>query len=117
MSVTVSRETCSRPRRLGRLASNRIETCRVRDPLRMHRVGLVQALHHRGFSTQLSHPRDSYRWPRRRLQGAWIGQPGPMAYMYILECSDRTPYVGSARNLEHRLAQHGDPSTRERDCR
>jgi putative endonuclease len=31
-----------------------------------------------------------------------------MAYMYILECSDRTLYVGSTRDLEHRLAQHGD---------
>lgn len=31
-----------------------------------------------------------------------------MPYMYILECSDRTLYVGSARNLEHRLAQHAD---------
>ncbi|MFE7845554.1 GIY-YIG nuclease family protein [Microbacterium sp. NPDC057407] len=31
-----------------------------------------------------------------------------MAYMYILECSDRSLYVGSPRNLEHRLAQHGD---------
>lgn len=31
-----------------------------------------------------------------------------MAYMYILECSDRSLYVGSTRNLEHRLAQHGD---------
>jgi putative endonuclease len=31
-----------------------------------------------------------------------------MAYMYILECSDRSLYVGSTRDLEHRLAQHGD---------
>ncbi|MBD8023031.1 GIY-YIG nuclease family protein [Microbacterium gallinarum] len=31
-----------------------------------------------------------------------------MAYMYILECSDRTLYVGSTRDLEHRLAQHGE---------
>ena len=31
-----------------------------------------------------------------------------MAYMYILECSDRTLYVGSTRNLEYRLAQHGN---------
>ncbi|KRB36997.1 GIY-YIG nuclease family protein [Microbacterium sp. Root180] len=31
-----------------------------------------------------------------------------MPYMYILECSDRSLYVGSTRNLEHRLAQHGD---------
>jgi len=29
-----------------------------------------------------------------------------MAYMYILECSDRTLYVGSTRDLEYRLAQH-----------
>ena len=29
-----------------------------------------------------------------------------MAYMYILECSDRTLYVGSTRNLEARLWQH-----------
>ncbi|WP_426322786.1 GIY-YIG nuclease family protein [Microbacterium sp. E-13] len=29
-----------------------------------------------------------------------------MAYMYILECSDRTLYVGSTHFLEHRLAQH-----------
>ena len=26
--------------------------------------------------------------------------------MYILECSDRSLYVGSTRNLEYRLAQH-----------
>ena len=32
----------------------------------------------------------------------------PMPYMYILECADRSLYVGSARNLEHRLAQHSD---------
>ena len=31
-----------------------------------------------------------------------------MPYMYILECSDRSLYVGSTRDLEHRLAQHGD---------
>lgn len=31
-----------------------------------------------------------------------------MPYMYILECADRTLYVGSTRNLEHRLAQHSD---------
>jgi len=29
-----------------------------------------------------------------------------MAHMYILECRDGTPYVGSTRNLEHRLQQH-----------
>ncbi|MDW4574373.1 GIY-YIG nuclease family protein [Microbacterium sp. M3] len=29
-----------------------------------------------------------------------------MAYMYILECSDRSLYVGSTLNLEYRLAQH-----------
>lgn len=26
--------------------------------------------------------------------------------MYILECADRSLYVGSTRNLDHRLAQH-----------
>ena len=31
-----------------------------------------------------------------------------MAYMYMLECADRSLYVGSTRNLEHRLAQHGE---------
>ena len=31
-----------------------------------------------------------------------------MAYMYILECADRSLYVGSTRDLERRLAQHGD---------
>ena len=29
-----------------------------------------------------------------------------MGYMYILECSDRSLYVGSTRNLELRLRQH-----------
>ncbi|OYO08720.1 putative endonuclease [Propionibacteriaceae bacterium ES.041] len=29
-----------------------------------------------------------------------------MAWVYILECSDGTYYVGSCRNLEHRLAAH-----------
>ncbi|MEZ3160652.1 GIY-YIG nuclease family protein [Microbacterium sp. BWT-B31] len=29
-----------------------------------------------------------------------------MGYMYILECADRSLYVGSTRDLEHRLAQH-----------
>src|SRR6478609_2835226 len=29
-----------------------------------------------------------------------------MAYMYILECSDRSLYVGSTINLEARLWQH-----------
>jgi putative endonuclease len=38
----------------------------------------------------------------------WAVNHGPMPYMYILECSDRSLYVGSTRNLEHRLAQHGD---------
>lgn len=28
--------------------------------------------------------------------------------MYILECSDRSLYVGSTRDLERRLAQHGE---------
>lgn len=31
-----------------------------------------------------------------------------MPYMYILECADGSLYVGSTRNLEHRLAQHND---------
>ncbi|GJQ63411.1 MAG: hypothetical protein SCALA702_24640 [Melioribacteraceae bacterium] len=29
-----------------------------------------------------------------------------MAYMYILECSDKSFYTGSTINLEKRLAQH-----------
>ena len=29
-----------------------------------------------------------------------------MAYMYILECADGSFYVGSTRNLEHRLWLH-----------
>ncbi|QKJ20987.1 GIY-YIG nuclease family protein [Microbacterium hominis] len=29
-----------------------------------------------------------------------------MAFMYILECADRSLYVGSTVNLEHRLFQH-----------
>ncbi len=29
-----------------------------------------------------------------------------MAWMYILECADGSYYVGSTRNLEHRMAQH-----------
>ena len=29
-----------------------------------------------------------------------------MPYMYILECSDRSTYVGSTRNIEIPLAQH-----------
>jgi len=29
-----------------------------------------------------------------------------MPYMYILECSDRTTYVGSTRDLDLRIAQH-----------
>ena len=41
-----------------------------------------------------------------------------MAYMYILECSDRSLYVGSTRDLEYRLAQHqegeGSQYTRSR---
>ncbi len=28
--------------------------------------------------------------------------------MYILECADRTLYVGSTRFLEHRLARHNE---------
>ncbi len=28
------------------------------------------------------------------------------AFMYILECSDKSFYTGSTRNLEHRLEQH-----------
>lgn len=31
-----------------------------------------------------------------------------MAYMYILECSDRTLYVGSTRDLERRLWEHNE---------
>ena len=31
-----------------------------------------------------------------------------MAYMYILECSDRSLYVGSTIDLEHRFAQHNN---------
>ena len=37
------------------------------------------------------------------LRESWV-----MAYMYILECSDRTLYVGSTRDLQHRLARHND---------
>jgi putative endonuclease len=29
-----------------------------------------------------------------------------MAWVYILRCSDGSLYVGSARNLEHRVQQH-----------
>ncbi|MFB9307658.1 putative endonuclease [Agromyces hippuratus] len=29
-----------------------------------------------------------------------------MPHMYILECADGSFYVGSTRNLDHRLAQH-----------
>ncbi|MDZ8173136.1 GIY-YIG nuclease family protein [Microbacterium xanthum] len=29
-----------------------------------------------------------------------------MPYMYILECSDRSFYVGSTRDLDYRVAQH-----------
>ena len=31
-----------------------------------------------------------------------------MAWMYILECSDRSYYVGSTRDLERRLDQHNE---------
>ena len=31
-----------------------------------------------------------------------------MAYMYILQCSDGSFYVGSTLDLEHRLAQHNE---------
>ena len=31
---------------------------------------------------------------------------GAMPYMYILECSDGTYYVGSTWNIERRLSQH-----------
>ncbi len=31
-----------------------------------------------------------------------------MAYMYILECSDRSTYVGSTRDLNRRLIQHDE---------
>ncbi|MCW2845807.1 MAG: hypothetical protein JWN22_3723 [Nocardioides sp.] len=41
-----------------------------------------------------------------------------MAYTYMLRCSDGTLYVGSTRDLEHRLYQHqtgaGATYTRER---
>ena len=37
---------------------------------------------------------------------ATTGHDVTVAYMYILECSDRTLYVGSTRNLEGRLWQH-----------
>jgi len=29
-----------------------------------------------------------------------------MPFMYILECADSSYYVGSTRNLDHRLEQH-----------
>jgi len=29
-----------------------------------------------------------------------------MAWMYILECADGSYYVGSTKNLEHRLSEH-----------
>jgi len=29
-----------------------------------------------------------------------------MAWMYILECADGSYYVGSTRNLDHRMTQH-----------
>jgi putative endonuclease len=29
-----------------------------------------------------------------------------MPFMYILECADRSYYVGCTRNLEHRMEQH-----------
>ena len=31
-----------------------------------------------------------------------------MAYMYILQCTDGSLYVGSTLNLEHRIAQHNE---------
>ena len=31
-----------------------------------------------------------------------------MAYMYMLHCADGSLYVGSTRNLEHRIAQHNE---------
>ena len=41
-----------------------------------------------------------------------------MPYMYILECNDRSLYVGSTRNLDERLWQHsqgeGSEYTRRR---
>ena len=52
----------------------------------------------------------SFRWLsglRSRLyrnQGS--GQAITMPWMYILECSDGSYYVGSARDLETRIAQH-----------
>jgi len=33
-------------------------------------------------------------------------QEFPMAWMYILECSDGSYYVGSTKNLERRLSEH-----------
>ncbi|MGO4132352.1 GIY-YIG nuclease family protein, partial [Janibacter sp. YAF2_2] len=32
----------------------------------------------------------------------------PMAHVYILRCADGSYYVGSARNLEARMRQHGE---------
>jgi len=37
-----------------------------------------------------------------------VGDPGRVAYMYILECSDRSLYVGSTRNLDRRLWEHSE---------
>ncbi len=30
-----------------------------------------------------------------------------MAYVYLLECADGSTYVGSTKNLERRVAEHG----------
>jgi putative endonuclease len=37
-----------------------------------------------------------------------VRQARPMPFMYILECSDRSLYVGSTWDLDRRLAQHND---------
>ena len=66
----------------------------------------MQAVRYRGFSTGLSTGAVHTADRAGGMQGAWIGQPDPVAYMYILECSDLSLYVGSTRDLEHRLAQH-----------
>ena len=34
------------------------------------------------------------------------GHPGVMAWVYILECSDKSFYVGSTKDLELRMWQH-----------
>ena len=51
----------------------------------------------------LPHPVGT-RW----LPPARPGSTAPMAWMYILECSDGSFYVGSTRDLARRLQQHQD---------